>query len=48
MSRSEFPIFNNKYYIVKLLGQGNTAKVYLGLAIDAKTKPQNVAIKILK
>lgn len=48
MIQIENPIFNNSYYITKLLGKGNTAKVYLGLAVDQKTKPRKVAIKILK
>lgn len=48
MTTSEFPVFNNTYNITKLLGQGNTAKVYLGQAIDPKTVPHKVAIKILK
>lgn len=25
-----YPVFNNKYFITRSLGQGNTSKVYLG------------------
>jgi len=39
------PIFNEKYEIIKSLGEGNTSKVYLGKLIDTE---QYVAIKILK
>lgn len=41
------PIFNNKYEIIKSLGEGNTSKVYLATAINEPTAKQ-VAIKILK
>merc|ERR1711981_183639 len=39
------PIFNNKYEIIKSLGEGNTSKVYLGKLIGTE---QYAAIKILK
>jgi len=40
------PIFNNKYEILKNLGEGNTSKVYLGKALDNPN--QQVAIKVIK
>lgn len=42
------PILNQKYYVTKSLGQGNTSKVYLGHAIDPQVRPAQVAIKILR
>ena len=39
------PIFNNKYEILKNLGEGNTSKVYLAKAINSDKK---VAIKVIK
>jgi serine/threonine protein kinase len=39
------PIFNNKYEILKSLGEGNTSKVYLGRALESGDYS---AIKILK
>merc|ERR1712038_2226075 len=39
------PIFNNKYEILKSLGEGNTSKVYLGRSL---TTGEYSAIKILK
>jgi len=38
-------VFNEKYQILKSLGEGNTSKVYLGKALDGDNY---VAIKILK
>lgn len=40
------PIFNNKYEIVKSIGEGNTSKVYLGRSLSDPTSL--IAIKILK
>lgn len=34
MSNNSNPIFNNKYEIIKSLGEGNTSKVYLAQAIE--------------
>jgi len=39
------PIFNNKYEILKNLGEGNTSKVYLGKALNSN---EQVAIKVIK
>ena len=39
------PIFNNKFEIVKSLGEGNTSKVYLAKLIGSE---DYAAIKILK
>ena len=39
------PIFNNKYEIIKSLGEGNTSKVYLAKLIGTENYS---AIKILK
>jgi len=44
--RKSHPVFNNKYEILKSLGEGNTSKVYLGRALDGSE--QYAAIKILK
>lgn len=44
-NRSNHPVFNGKYEILKSLGEGNTSKVYLGKEIDTEFY---VAIKILK
>jgi serine/threonine protein kinase len=44
-AQKQHPIFNNKFEIMKSLGEGNTSKVYLGKLIGAE---QYVAIKILK
>lgn len=44
-STQAHPIFNNKYEIVKSLGEGNTSKVYLAKLIGSENY---VAIKILK
>lgn len=44
MSRTN-TVFNNKYEILKILGEGNTSKVYLGKHIDEE---KYVAIKILR
>jgi serine/threonine-protein kinase len=46
--KKQHPIFNGKYNITEQIGQGNTSKVYLGLAVDPAIKPAKVAIKILK
>jgi len=46
--RKSHPVFNNKYEIVKSLGEGNTSKVYLGKAINEENEHKFVAIKILK
>ena len=43
---SNNPIFNNKYEIIKSLGEGNTSKVYLAQALDNQN--QQVAIKVIK
>lgn len=43
--KQQHPIFNQKYEILKSLGEGNTSKVYLGKLIGAESY---VAIKILK
>ena len=43
--RQAHPIFNNKFEIIKSLGEGNTSKVYLGRAIGTE---DYAAIKILK
>lgn len=40
------PVFNNQYEILKVLGEGNTSKVYLGRSVNNYDK--QVAIKILK
>ena len=42
----QHPIFNDKYEIVKSLGEGNTSKVYLGRRIN--NPAEVVAIKIMK
>lgn len=31
---SQYPIFNNNFYIVKSLGEGHTSKVYLAQNIN--------------
>lgn len=44
--KSQHPVFNQRYEILKSLGEGNTSKVYLGRDL---TNPSNqVAIKVLK
>lgn len=43
---SSNPIFNNKYEIIKSLGEGNTSKVYLAKSIENAN--QQVAIKVIK
>lgn len=43
--RQQHPIFNDKYEVLKSLGEGNTSKVYLGKAVGQESY---VAIKILK
>merc|ERR1711953_1345982 len=43
--RAAHPVFNQKYEILKSLGEGNTSKVYLGKLIGTE---QYAAIKILK
>ena len=40
------PIFNNKFEILKSLGEGNTSKVYLARALENQS--QLVAIKVIK
>ena len=45
MCDRKHPIFNDKYEILKSLGEGNTSKVYLGKLFGSE---QYVAIKILK
>jgi serine/threonine protein kinase len=42
----QHPIFNNKYEILKSLGEGNTSKVYLARSLTTPT--ELVAIKIMK
>lgn len=32
-AQKQYPIFNNKFEIMKSLGEGNTSKVYLGKLI---------------
>jgi serine/threonine protein kinase len=44
-SQQAHPIFNNKFEIVKSLGEGNTSKVYLAKHIGTE---DYAAIKILK
>lgn len=43
---SQYPVFNNKFHILKSLGEGHTSKVYLGQAISYPYT--QVAIKVLK
>jgi serine/threonine protein kinase len=43
---SQYPVFNNKYNIIKSLGEGHTSKVYLGQ--DCTNSSVQVAIKVLK
>jgi serine/threonine protein kinase len=43
---NQYPVFNQKFNIVKSLGEGHTSKVYLGQSI-ADPNVQ-VAIKVLK
>lgn len=43
---SDTPIFNNEYEILKKLGNGSTANVYLARSIADPTK--EVALKIIK
>jgi len=43
--RKTHPVFNDKYEILKSLGEGNTSKVYLGKLFGTE---QYAAIKILK
>jgi len=43
--RKPHPVFNDKYEILKSLGEGNTSKVYLGKLFGTE---QYAAIKILK
>ena len=45
MEQTKYPIFNDKYEIIKHLGDGETAKVYLGRSLESDEK---VAIKIIK
>lgn len=47
-AKKQHPIFNGKWNITEQIGQGNTSKVYLGIAADPTVKPAKVAIKILK
>ena len=42
---NKHPVFNNKYEILKSLGEGNTSKVYLGRELSTNN---HAAIKILK
>ena len=44
-TRQQHPIFNQRYEILKSLGEGNTSKVYLGKVIGTENY---AAIKILK
>jgi serine/threonine protein kinase len=44
--KQRYPIFKNQYEIVKSLGNGNTAKVYLARRLDDPTK--KIALKILR
>ena len=41
----KYPLFDNKYIIIKKIDEGGFAKVYLGIDKDTKIK---YAIKILK
>jgi len=43
---SDTPIFNNEYEILKKLGSGSTANVYLARSIKEPTR--KVALKIIK
>ena len=45
-SKQQYPVFNEKYDIIKALGEGNTSKVYLGRSIADPSRA--VAIKIIK
>lgn len=40
------PVFNDKYEIIRSLGEGNTSKVYLARSLADET--HHVAIKILR
>ena len=44
--KQRYPIFKNQYEIVKSLGNGNTAKVYLARRLNDPTK--KIALKILR
>jgi serine/threonine protein kinase len=44
--KPRFPIFKNEYEIIKSLGNGNTAKVYLARHLADPTK--KIALKILR
>lgn len=46
MNSTQYPVFNDQFWIVKSLGEGNTSKVYLGRSINFPD--QYVAIKLLK
>jgi len=43
--QAKYPIFNNTYEIIQHLGDGETAKVYLGRSLESGEK---VAIKVIK
>jgi len=45
LQKQQHPIFNQRYEILKSLGEGNTSKVYLGKVIGSETY---AAIKIMK
>jgi len=46
MQKSEHAIFNDKYEINQMLGEGSTSKVYLGQELEDPSR--QVAIKIIK
>ena len=46
VTKQRFPIFKNQYEIIKSLGNGNTAKVYLARHLADPTK--KIALKILR
>ena len=46
VEKPKYPIFKNKYEIIRSLGNGNTAKVYLARLLDDPTK--KIALKILR
>ena len=45
-AKADFPIFKGEYQIVKSLGNGNTAKVYL--AEHLADPSRKIALKILR
>ena len=45
MQANNYPIFNNKYEMIKRLGSGETAKVYLARSLESGEK---YAVKVIK